>query len=125
MLLSIQNVTAGETADLMIKLSLLLNILVLIPVCVGIVKNADWVQESYGDSTPARSILLSIYIAILFCSGMLLVYPRNDAVAALLFVQIVYKLTTPLTVGTLRNPVVISNLLIAVFHMITLSVIFS
>lgn len=108
----------------MIQLSLLLNILVLIPVCAGIARNADWARESYGEKTPARGILHSIYFAILICSAMLLAHPRNDAVAALLFVQIVYKLTTPLTVGTLRNPVVISNLFIAVFHVATLTVIF-
>ena len=109
----------------MIQLSLLLNILVLIPVCIGIAKNADWARESYGDKTPARGILLSIYFSILICSTTLLVYPRNEAVAVLLIMQIVYKFTTPLTVGTLRNPVVISNLFIAVFHIVTLTIIFS
>ena len=38
-------------------------------------------------------------------------------------VQILYKLTTPVTVGTLQNPVVISNLGIAMFHTVTLVVI--
>lgn len=38
-------------------------------------------------------------------------------------VQILYKLTTPVTVGTLQNPVVVSNLGIAIFHTLTLAVI--
>jgi hypothetical protein len=44
-------------------------------------------------------------------------------VAPLLLVQILYKLTTPFTVGSFTNPVVISNLLVAVLHLITLSLI--
>jgi hypothetical protein len=34
----------------------------------------------------------------------------------LLSVQIVYKLLSPIMVGTLTNPVIISNLFIALFH---------
>jgi hypothetical protein len=34
--------------------------------------------------------------------------------------QICYKVTTPITVGTITNPVVISNLAIAIVHAITL-----
>jgi hypothetical protein len=45
------------------------------------------------------------------------------AVAALLLVQVIYKITTPLTVGSLENPVVLSNLLVAVVHVSTLRLI--
>jgi hypothetical protein len=104
----------------MITLSLLLNIVVLAPVCYGLIADAAWARESYGGSTAARGILLSVYIAIGLVSAGLLF--RSDAkfVAALIFVQIIYKITTPFTVGTLGNPVVISNLLIAAFHSLTL-----
>ena len=51
---------------------------------------------------------------------MLLVVDEPKLVAALLLVQVIYKVTTPLTVGTLRNPVVASNLCIAAFHAVTL-----
>ena len=54
------------------KLSLVLNILVLIPVCSGLLLKANWVVESYGIETPARGLLLSIYLAILICSVLLL-----------------------------------------------------
>jgi len=104
----------------MIVLSLVLNIAVLIPVCAGLLTNAAWVRQSYGDHTPARSILLSIYISILLASSLLLIVSRPEAASALLFVQIVYKITTPFTVRTFKNPVVISNLLIAAFHTATL-----
>jgi hypothetical protein len=74
----------------------------------------------YGDYSPARGILLSVYGAILLVSIALLLKPLPILVAPLLLVQILYKVTTPFTVGSFTNPVVISNLLVAVLHLITL-----
>lgn len=45
-------------------------------------------------------------------------------VTSLLLVQVIYKLTTPSTVGSFDNPVVISNLLVALLHLVTLYLIF-
>jgi hypothetical protein len=106
-----------------IVLSLLLNIVVLIPVCVGLITDANWTQSGYGEVTAARGILLSIYLSILLSSCLLLLFRNTSSVAALLSVQIIYKITTPITVGTLQNPVVISNLGIALCHTVTLLVI--
>ncbi len=108
------------TMNLMITLSLLLNIAVLVPVCAGLVMNAKWAIECYGAATQARGILLSVYLAVGAASVLLLVACDPKLVAALLCVQVAYKLTTPFTVGTLANPVVVSNLGIAAFHAITL-----
>lgn len=107
----------------MIKSSLILNILVLIPVCFSLIIDAEWARQSFGVFSPARGILLSIYLSILIASVIL--YFKMDVryITALLFIQIVYKLTTPFTVGTIINPVVISNLFIAVFHSLTLYII--
>ena len=52
----------------MIRLSLILNILVLIPVCAGLLTHAVWATDVYGAATAARGILLSIYGAILLVS---------------------------------------------------------
>ena len=41
-------------------------------------------------------------------------------VAPLLLVQVIYKFTTPFTVGSYTNPVVLSNLAIATLHLVTL-----
>ncbi len=98
------------------RLSLILNILVLIPVCSGLLLKANWTVESYGLETPARGILLSIYLAILIFSAVLLFKFDPKMVLALLSVQIVYKLLSPIMVGTITNPVIISNIFIAVFH---------
>jgi hypothetical protein len=107
----------------MITLSLLLNIAVLVPVTGSILANAGWVEAAYGPPSPARGILLAVYLAILAGSAALLWKPVPAMVAALLLVQIVYKLMTPFTVGTLANPVVLSNLAIAAFHAVTVALI--
>jgi hypothetical protein len=101
-------------------LSLLLNIAVLIPIGTGLALDTTWVGRAYGDATQARGILLSIYIAIAVLSLVLLLRPDRRTISALLLVQVIYKVTTPFTVGTLANPVVISNLAIAVVHTTTL-----
>ncbi|MFO0957106.1 MAG: hypothetical protein U0800_06515 [Isosphaeraceae bacterium] len=106
---------------MMVILSLLLNVAVLAPVCAGLLRDAAWARAAYGQDTPARRILLSVYLAIGLASVVLLARHDPSAVAALLAVQVAYKLTTPLTVGTLANPVVLSNLGIAAFHLATLA----
>ena len=109
----------------MIYLSLGLNILVLIPIVVLMAINSPFVDEAWGEFTAARGILMSIYLSILVVSVFLVFRPAPSFVAALLIVQVVYKLTTPLTVGTFLNPVVISNLAISVLHIATLATIFA
>jgi hypothetical protein len=103
----------------LIYASLALNIAVLVPVCYGLVSGASGSVAAFGASTPARSILLSVYLAILLCSIGLVIKPIPAMVAALLLVQIVYKVTTPFTVGSFTHPVVMSNLGIAAFHCVT------
>lgn len=126
-LIRIREFHSGELnrMRMMITLSLLLNIVVLVPVCYGLITDAAWAQESYGQSSAARGILLSVYVAILLVSLGLLFRGDLKFVAALILVQIIYKVTTPLTVGTFHNPVVISNLLIAAFHAVTLFLIYA
>jgi hypothetical protein len=101
-------------------LSLLLNIVVLLPVGISLARDAAWTHTAYGEDTPARRILLAIYIAIAVGSALLLVVRDPSAVVALLFVQIIYKVASLFLVGDIRNPVVASNLAIAVFHTATL-----
>ncbi len=107
---------SSNSTMLLPKLSLALNILVLIPVCSGLLLKANWTRDSYGIETPAQGILLSIYLTILIFSAVLLFKFDAKMVIALLSVQIIYKLLSPIMVGTLTNPVIISNLFIALFH---------
>lgn len=106
---------------LLMSLSLLLNVAVLVPVCAGLTWNQQWVGHAYGPATPARGILLSVYLAIAIASLALLFYGNPDMVASLLAVQVLYKVTTPISTRSRRNPVVLSNLAIAGFHAITLT----
>jgi Na+-transporting NADH:ubiquinone oxidoreductase subunit NqrB len=103
-----------------LTLSLIVNIVVLIPVCNGLLTNAAWTQSAYGGATPARGILLAVYLAILVSSVVLLFVKDPRLTAVLLVVQIIYKLLTPFTTGNMQNPVVVSNLAIAAFHVFTL-----
>ena len=109
----------------MVLASLLTNVAVLIPVCVGLLLDAAWVADVYGGASAARGILLSVYGAILVVSAGLLFTRDPMLVAPLLLVQVLYKLTTPFTVGSFANPVVISNLVIVALHLTTLGLILS
>jgi hypothetical protein len=75
--------------------------------------------KTLGEFNPARGILLAMYTTILIGSIYLLIFPDNKFVIALLLMQIVYKLLTPFTVKTVKHPFVISNILIAVVHLVT------
>jgi hypothetical protein len=104
----------------MIRLSLLINVAVLGAVCSGLLLGAQWTTFTYGADSPAQGILLAVYLAILLASLGLLFRPQVQLVAAVLGLQILYKVMTPFTVGTLLNPAVASNLAIAAFHGATL-----
>jgi hypothetical protein len=103
----------------LITISLAVNIVILM-----IVKS-PLVDHAWGAFTAARGILLSMYGTILVLSCVLIVMPIPAFVAALLLMQVIYKLTTPVTVGSITNPIVISNLVIAALHIGTLVVLFS
>ena len=119
----------------MILVSLLLNILVLIPVVAVLVLSTRRGIDArarfpWGVRTPARDILLAIYVSILVVSIALLVAVAvsgpslviESAAVALFAVQIVYKVLTAILVrDALRNPVVLSNLGIAAVHAVTVA----
>lgn len=108
----------------MIRLSLGLNIIVLTPIVIGMLIGSPIMDRAWGEFTAARGILTSIYFAILVLSLILIFRPQPQYVAALLSTQIIYKITTPLTVGSMLNPVVISNLGIAALHSATFWIIY-
>lgn len=103
----------------MVTASLILNIIVLAFVCLGLITDSKRVQKTAGVFTPARGVLLAIYLTIAFASLALLFIQNKNFIFCLLILQIVYKIMTPFTVKTLKNPIVISNLFIAVFHFVT------
>jgi hypothetical protein len=108
----------------LIYISLSINILVLVPILVLMAIKSPVVDHAWGGFTEARGILMSIYFAILALSAFLIFKPVPSFVFALLLVQVIYKVTTPFTVRSFSNPVVVSNLFIAAFHIFTLFSVF-
>jgi hypothetical protein len=104
----------------MITASLILNILVLIPVCFALIMDFEKMQKVAGIFTPARGVLLAMYLTILTGSIFLLFFMDMKLAFALFFIQIVYKVLTPFTVKTINNPIVITNLFVALFHLVTI-----
>jgi len=51
----------------MIEASLILNIIVLIPVCLGLLLNLQGMVSVFGTATTAREILLCMYFSIGEC----------------------------------------------------------
>ncbi len=109
----------------LIYASLIANITVLTPIVILMAMKSHVIDEAWGIFTEARGILFAIYLSILIASIALIIAPVPAFVAALLIVQVVYKVATPFTVGRFNNPVVISNLIISVLHIFTLVNIFS
>lgn len=121
--------TANSWSAHLLRFSLCVNIAVLAAVCVAlsVYGSSEPVTYAWGPPTAGRGILLSVYFAILVGSALLLLLHLMSAdktaaehmAAALLAVQVLYKVTTPATAGV-ANPVAISNLVISAVHAATL-----
>ena len=101
-------------------LSLIANIVVLLPVTSVLVFDAPEATRAWGPKTDARQILLAIYLTILAVSTGLLLRPDSGVATGLLTLQIIYKTISPLTVGNFCHPVVVVNLGIAALHSVTM-----
>jgi hypothetical protein len=102
----------------MLYVSLMVNVIVLVPVCIILLRNGQAAERAWGAKTDGRSILLAVYFTILLFSGLLLIAGPNGLlpiVHTLLMVQITYKLISVITVG-IGSPVVISNIAISMLH---------
>lgn len=112
-----------------VVVSLVVNIAVLFPVCIGIMLDASWAGEFLGPRYPARDILVAVYLAILIGSCTLLAliacadHPSvrlltKGAILGMLGIQVVYKLITTISVqASVQNHVVATNLGITIIHM--------
>lgn len=79
-------------------------------------------KRAFGEITPARQILSSLYLAIATASFVALLIPHYSiAIASILFpIQIFYKLSTLATVSDKNNPVIWWNLAISIVHFVSL-----
>jgi hypothetical protein len=107
-----------------VKVSLIVNIIVLTVVCFGIISGAKWISYGYGSDQPSLRILLSVYLAILISSIILLLRPSSHFIFALLCLQVIYKLLSPLVVGVYSNPVVLSNICVALLHVVSMCILY-
>lgn len=112
----------------LVTLSHLGNLVVVTIIPLLILQNAPAMTAVYGPDTPARRILACLYATIALASGAALLAQfafgkpeLSVQIALVLFpLQIAYKLATVPAVG-LHNPVVVSNLAIAVLHSASLA----
>ncbi len=79
-------------------------------------------SRPFGADAPARRILACLYTAIAALSIVAVAYaPFLIPIVTILFpLQILYKLLTVFAVQNIKNPIVISNVLIAILHSISL-----
>ena len=110
--------------------SLCLNCLILIPLCFALITRPENMVDVYGVNTPARGILLCVYLSIAALSLVLLAMLGSGYTAQaqswaipLLALQVTYKLLTVPTIG-LANPVAVTNLFVAAVHIGTVTVLF-
>lgn len=124
-----------DGAFIMLVFSLTVNVLVLVPLTASLLGSTSGMLAVYGPRTPARDILLAVYLAILAASVALLALVSVEATrtqaqwagAGLLGVQVIYKALTFHLVdggvppGMRFNPVVGSNVAIAMVHAVSLA----
>jgi len=104
--------------------SLVINVLVagFWGVVLGFFPQAHFRYWPFGADTSGSRILSALYLTIALLSVYAFIAPhRMYAICIFLFgFQIIYKSLTAITVRDLRNPVVLSNLLIVILHSISL-----
>ncbi|OYY91570.1 MAG: hypothetical protein B7Y45_03175 [Sphingomonas sp. 28-66-16] len=112
---------------ILLSLSHFVNVIVVTIIPVLIARDAPAMTACYGPDSAARRILACLYATIAIVSAVALVGQASGntalsiAIAGVLFpMQIAYKLMTLPAVGW-RNPVVKSNLAIALLHTVTLA----
>jgi hypothetical protein len=101
----------------LLSLSHLVNVIVVTIIPVLIARDSPAMTACYGPDSAARRILACLYATIAIASAVALV---GQASGMLFPMQIAYKLMTLPAVGW-RNPVVKSNIAIALLHTITLT----
>jgi len=104
-----------------LRIALWVNIIILIPITLSFINYSKYITDSYGLHTTSRDILLSIYLTFLFLSIYFIMTPSNNKtntnITTLLYIQIIYKILSAITHKE-YNPVIISNIVIALIFII-------
>jgi len=109
-----------------VTVSHLINVLIAGLMAILLMTNERHMKKVFGDDTPARQILSSLYMAIAVASFVALIVPNYSiSIALVLFpIQILYKLSTLLTVSSKNNPVIWWNFGISILHAVSLYTIY-
>ena len=110
-----------------ITFSHLINVLVAGVMASLLMVDERHITKVFGETTPARQILSSLYMAIAIASFVALCIPYYSITIALVLfpIQILYKLSTLITVSSKSNPIIWWNLVISIVHAISLYTIYS
>ena len=105
----------------MIWVSFAVNILLLLPVLVGLLRGSAVAGRAFGPDTAARRLLAAVFATILCASLAALAFPDKAAeIAHTLFpLQILYKAMTLPLLG-LTHPVARVNAAVAALHTATM-----
>jgi hypothetical protein len=108
----------------MIIAALIINILILFPVCLGLHFRLHRFDRVFGEDNTARQILTSIYLAILTLSIAILLNPQTRITFAipLLSLQVIYKIISVILIRDKKTPVLWFNLAVAIFHSVAIYV---
>lgn len=99
-----------------LSIALVLNIVVAIPVVIGLLVQARWTIAVFGQVTPARGLVLAKVLAVTAASILFLFWPLEPAIITLLALQITVGVLQAFTIRVLSNPGVISLLLLSAVH---------
>lgn len=93
---------------LAVTISHLINVAVAGSMSFLLITNNRNTKDVFGEATPARQILSSLYLAIAATSAFALIQPQFAITIALVLfpLQIFYKLSTLVTVSSKHNPIV-------------------
>ena len=111
----------------MVLLSHLINVFILIPVCLGLIRSPKSMNAVFGEDTTARQILTSIYLTIIIISSFcLIITSMSVTIGLILFpVQIIYKTLSLFLIKDRKVSVYKFNLFVACFHTITMIVLYN
>ena len=113
----------------MLTISFLINLGVLVSIVPASLRDTDTMLAAYGPASPARGIVVAVFITVMALCFVGLVtialgLPLAREIGLMILpAQVLYKGLTAVTVGT-SNPVVRANLAIAAFHIVTWATLF-
>lgn len=112
--------------EILVVLAHVINIVVLVPVCLGLLRKPESMNAVFGSDTTSRQILTCMYLTIIVISTYALIdFQQAIVIGMILFpFQIIYKLLSLILIKDKKVAVYKFNLFVAVFHSMTMIVIF-